>query len=429
MPTDSRDLKDTIRQYLDNLQREADSVALYRALSVEERKPEIAEVYKRLAAIEQAHKDFWNQRLSELGHQMPESSVGWRTRILIRLARRHGPDFVLPVVSTREQADVGHYDAQSEAIAGGFSAAEKSHARIIRAVAASMPNMSIGPLANALRAAVLGANDGLASNLSLVMGVSGANLASHAILITGLSGLVAGACAMAMGEWLSVTTSRESHEPRVDVEAREPADISDEEREHLANIYSAHGFRADEARALADRLATPKARKPARLCMECGYVVFSFVCSRRSVSGDALLFRVGYHSRDRERPNKFGRAFSDWRGSDTLHRAKLLFLRNSTTHRWTSGCGRDLYAGSLHRCSSIKLGFPRRPAALPLGCVRHSKRLFGPARRVLFRAPQSVLLADGARAQEGHVTTAQHQVPIQPRQPVALQKPGVITLR
>ena len=258
MPTDSRDLKNLIGRYLDNLQREADSAALYRALSVEERRPEIAEVYKRLAAIEQAHKDFWNQRLSELGQQMPESSVGWRTRILIRLARRHGPDFVLPVVSTREQADVGHYDAQSEAVAGGFSAAERSHARIIRAVAASMPNMSIGPLTNALRAAVLGANDGLASNLSLVMGVSGANLSSRAILVTGLSGLVAGACAMAMGEWLSVTTSRESHETGVDVEAREPADISDEEREHLANIYSAHGFRTDEARALADRLASPK---------------------------------------------------------------------------------------------------------------------------------------------------------------------------
>src|SRR5271166_6545416 len=91
-----------------------------------------------------------------------------------------------------------------------------------------------------------------------VMRVSGANLASHAILITGLSGLVAGACAMAMGEWLSVATSRKSHEPRVDVEAREPTEISDEEREHLANIYSAHGFRADEARALGDRLANPR---------------------------------------------------------------------------------------------------------------------------------------------------------------------------
>ena len=258
MPTDSRDVKDTIRQYLGNLQREVDSVALYQALSVEERKPEIAEVYKRLAAIEQAHKEFWKQRLSELGRQVPESSAGWRTRTLIWLAHCYGPDFVLPVVSTQEQADVGHYDAQSEAVAGGFNAAERSHARIIRAVAASMPNMSIGPLANALRAAVLGANDGLASNLSLVMGVSGAHLASHAILVTGLSGLVAGASAMAMGEWLSVSTSRESHETGVDVEAREPADISEEEREQLANIYSAHGFRADEARVLADRLANAR---------------------------------------------------------------------------------------------------------------------------------------------------------------------------
>jgi len=255
MPTDSRDLKDTIRQYLGNLQREIDSVALYQALSAEERKPEIAEVYKRLAAIEQAHKEFWKQQLKELGYQAPEYSAGWRTRTLIWLARRYGPDFVLPVVSTREQADVGHYDAQSEAVAGGFNAAERSHARIIRAVAASMPNMSIGPLANALRAAVLGANDGLASNLSLVMGVSGAHLASRAILVTGLSGLIAGACAMAMGEWLSVSTSRESHEMGVDVEAREPSDISEEEREQLANIYSVHGFRTDEARALADRLA------------------------------------------------------------------------------------------------------------------------------------------------------------------------------
>jgi len=251
-------MKNAIRQYLRNIRREVDSAALYRALSVQERKPEIAEVYKRLASIEQAHKEFWQQRLSELGQPAPDFRVGWRTRALIWLARRRGPDFVLPVVSTREQADVGDYDAQSEAVAGGLNAAERSHARIIRAVATSIPNMSIGPLANALRAAVLGANDGLASNLSLVMGVSGAHLASHAILVTGLSGLVAGACAMAMGEWLSVSTSRESHEMGVDVEAREQADISEEERKHLANIYAAHGFRADEARALAERSATPR---------------------------------------------------------------------------------------------------------------------------------------------------------------------------
>lgn len=68
MPTNSRNLKDTTRQYLRNIRREVDSAALYRVLSVEERKPEIAEVYKRLAAIEQAHKEFWKQRPLELGH-------------------------------------------------------------------------------------------------------------------------------------------------------------------------------------------------------------------------------------------------------------------------------------------------------------------------------------------------------------------------
>ncbi len=164
---------------------------------------------------------------------------------------------MLPVVSTLEHADVGHYDAQSEAVAGGFNAAERSHARIIRAVAASMPDMSIGPLANALRAAVLGANDGLASNLSLVMGVAGAQLTSHAILIDGTIGpgsrrLRDGDGRMAVGQH----DPGESVETGVDVEARGPADISEEERLQLAKIYSAHGLGADEARVLASRLAT-----------------------------------------------------------------------------------------------------------------------------------------------------------------------------
>ena len=58
-----------------------------------------------------------------------------------------------------------------------------------------------------LRAAVLGANDGLLSNLSLVMGVAGANLANREIVITGIAGLLAGAGSMALGEWLSVANA------------------------------------------------------------------------------------------------------------------------------------------------------------------------------------------------------------------------------
>ena len=68
---------------------------------------------------------------------------------------------------------------------------------------------------NALRAAVLGANDGLVSNLSLVMGVAGAQMSNSAILVTGLAGLLAGAISMALGEWLSVQSSRELYQHQI----------------------------------------------------------------------------------------------------------------------------------------------------------------------------------------------------------------------
>jgi VIT1/CCC1 family predicted Fe2+/Mn2+ transporter len=107
---------------------------------------------------------------------------------------------------------------------------------------------------NALRAAVLGANDGLVSNLSLVMGVAGAALSGNTILITGLAGLLAGAGSMAMGEWLSVQSSRELYQRQIDIEAEELAAAPEEEAEELALIYQAKGLSADDARALAGRI-------------------------------------------------------------------------------------------------------------------------------------------------------------------------------
>ncbi|HBY93069.1 MAG TPA: rubrerythrin family protein, partial [Chloroflexi bacterium] len=112
---------------------------------------------------------------------------------------------------------------------------------------------------NALRAAVLGANDGLVSNLSLVMGVAGAELAGKAILITGLAGLLAGATSMAMGEWLSVQSSRELYQRQIEIEAEEISANPKEEEEELALIYQAKGLAADQARELAARLIADEA--------------------------------------------------------------------------------------------------------------------------------------------------------------------------
>ena len=105
-----------------------------------------------------------------------------------------------------------------------------------------------------LRAAVLGANDGLCSNLSLVMGVAGASTSGHVILLTGLAGLLAGACSMALGEWISVTSSRELAQREMGIERDELAAAPEEEREELQLIYEAKGLPADEAKQLSTRL-------------------------------------------------------------------------------------------------------------------------------------------------------------------------------
>jgi vacuolar iron transporter family protein len=101
---------------------------------------------------------------------------------------------------------------------------------------------------------VLGANDGLVSNLSLVMGVAGAAFSARTILVTGLAGLIAGACSMAMGEWLSVNSSREFYQQQINTEAAELREFPEEEKQELVLIYQAKGLSESQAKLLAERI-------------------------------------------------------------------------------------------------------------------------------------------------------------------------------
>jgi vacuolar iron transporter family protein len=258
------------QRYTANLQGEVDSAALYETLSETEKNPQLAQVYSRLAAVESAHAEFWRKQMAALGQRVPQLRPGFRTRALAWLARRFGPAFVLPTVNTLEHLDSGSYSGQPEAVSGGLPAAERSHARIIEALAAPSPMALTGATlarlegrhrglgGNALRAAVLGANDGLVSNLSLVMGVAGAAMARHAILVTGLAGLLAGSCSMALGEWLSVNTARESAQRQIATEAAELEQIPEEEEEELALIYQAKGLPKELATTLSKQLIANK---------------------------------------------------------------------------------------------------------------------------------------------------------------------------
>src|SRR6516165_4065568 len=114
--------KDPRPRYTANLQGEVDSAALYRTLAQTEKNPQLAQVYQRLAAIEEAHAEYWRDHISAIDHRLPVLRPGLRTRALAWLARRFGPAFVLPTIDTLEHLDSGTYDAQPEAVAGGLPA-------------------------------------------------------------------------------------------------------------------------------------------------------------------------------------------------------------------------------------------------------------------------------------------------------------------
>ena len=261
--------KKDIERYFANRQKEIDGAALYRVLADIEKQPQMAEVYKRLSASEEKHAAAWEKKLADLNVTIPVRKPTRRAQILIWLAKRFGPQFVLPTIAGNEKADSQAYDGQSDAEAKEFSADEKSHARMLSMASQGSSGMSGGSVAqmegrhrggggNALRAAVLGANDGLVSILSLVMGVAGATNSNTDVLIAGMAGLLAGAGSMALGEWLSVQSSRELYEKQIKIEAEEIAESPEEEQEELALIYQSKGLPEDKARELASHMMTDK---------------------------------------------------------------------------------------------------------------------------------------------------------------------------
>jgi VIT1/CCC1 family predicted Fe2+/Mn2+ transporter len=105
-----------------------------------------------------------------------------------------------------------------------------------------------------LRAAVLGANDGIVSTASLVLGVATAKASLSTVLIAGVAGLVAGAMSMAAGEYVSVSSQADTERADLERERRELAGSGPVEREELASIYIGRGLSADLAHAVADQL-------------------------------------------------------------------------------------------------------------------------------------------------------------------------------
>jgi hypothetical protein len=185
-------------RYASNWQDERNSAALYRAISEAERNPQLREVYRRMAEAEERHSAFWEAKLRAAKQAAPRFRLSWRTRALISLARRFGPDFVLPNIVPLEQIDSHNYDQQPEARAGGLPKDEQSHARLLKAItggsrAAGLEGSRIAQLEGRHRA--IGAGITLPTGRSVLY--SGARQV--------LFGLLAAAITFALGRLIGAT--------------------------------------------------------------------------------------------------------------------------------------------------------------------------------------------------------------------------------
>jgi VIT1/CCC1 family predicted Fe2+/Mn2+ transporter len=256
-------MSEDIQRYRNNLRDELNGAALYTALAAAEKDPVRKDLFLQLAQAEGKHAQLWRDKLMAAGIADERFVPDLRTRLLARLAQRFGPRFVLATVAAAEFADRDKYAGQSDAHA--ISAEERGHAAVVQAVAAnSGANIGAdiaaaepwhrGASGNNLRAAVLGANDGLVSNFCLVMGIAGAGTSNHTILLTGLAGLIAGACSMALGEWLSVTNARELAQTQIEREAEELEQNPAAEQNELALILQAKGLPKPDAQRAAQQI-------------------------------------------------------------------------------------------------------------------------------------------------------------------------------
>lgn len=250
-----------------HIQNEVDTAFLYNLLGKNEEDPHIKEVLLEMADIQNNHAKTFLKKAGLSPEQMPKPTA--RIRRFEKIGKIMGWDFVLGVLLDTEKK-MSKNKFQNRMTFGTEGAlSDTSHITILKTLLMNNGNISGSNLArfekkhrsvggNALRAAVLGGNDGLVSNFSLVMGIAGATSGQNEILLAGLAGLLAGALSMALGEWISVKSSQELYENQMAIEKEEIETNPEGEEKELALIYRAKGIEKTQAEALAKEVMKDK---------------------------------------------------------------------------------------------------------------------------------------------------------------------------
>ncbi len=233
---------------LESWSEEQRSAYLYRACAQAESGTPRAALFARLAVEAEAQAAIWRAQLTARGRPAPGPYVpDGRAKLVAKLVGWLGPRPLRSVLAAMK--------VRGMAIYGSAIGDEGGHATPTAGSGIEHRHRNLGGGGN-LRAAVFGVSDGLVSNASLILGVSGANPDPHLVLLSGVAGLAAGAFAMAAGEYVSVRSQRELYEYQIALERDELEEYPEAEAQELALIYVAKGLPQRDAQKLANKLVS-----------------------------------------------------------------------------------------------------------------------------------------------------------------------------
>lgn len=252
-----------------NIQTEIDASFLYAKLADHEADEVIAGVYRQMSGIEKSHAEAFAKKENIILEDLMQPS--WRAKTLNLIGKIFGYDYVLGSLMDTEKSISSAIIATKKKNNLEITGKESTHVSILRSILEKEKKVTVTQLlkferrhrsvgGNAIRAAVLGGNDGLVSNFSLVMGIAGATTGQSGVLLAGLAGLLAGALSMALGEWISVKSSQELYENQMKIEMEELETNPEGEMMELALIYIAKGIPEDQAYRMASEILSDKDR-------------------------------------------------------------------------------------------------------------------------------------------------------------------------
>ena len=276
MTTSSASDPAELQHCLANLKLERDAVQLYDRLAELERDPVRADAFRAIGSGERRHAFIWASRVQACGQEVPPMEPPrWRVRAVLAMARLFGTRSVSGMVKALEGDELSLYEGLEGPEMEAIAADEREHAAIWKRLDMGMPGVEPStPEAAAaaeialrdeswhraagnsgtLRAAVFGINDGLVSNLALIMGFAGASTNNEVIVLAGVAGLLAGAFSMAAGEYISMQSQKELFERQIDLEREELRFMPEKERGELAALYRTKGLSEEEAEMVSTRL-------------------------------------------------------------------------------------------------------------------------------------------------------------------------------